>query len=195
MRSVSPPSAVTSSSLTILMTCCAGVRLFERSAPEALLADPRDDGAHDREVDVGLEQGHADLAQHLVDVAVAESPLAPEPFEDAVETVGEGVEHAVSQATGAVEQPLGDDDLVVHRHDAGHRGDDTLEIGAASGVRGLARQDDSALKHRDRGLREMPGAGRVRELVAHTGGEVGVGHPPSHEAVTGAVAARIRSPA
>ena len=72
---------------------------------QALLADARDDAANDREVDVGLEKGHADLAQHLVDVAVAESPLAPEPFEDAVETVGEGIEHAVSQATGAVRSP------------------------------------------------------------------------------------------
>ena len=67
-----------------------------------------DEAADDREVDVGLEQGHADLAQDLVDVVLAQASLAAEALEDAVEAVGEGVEHAVSQATGAVREPLGD---------------------------------------------------------------------------------------
>ena len=71
------------------MTCWAGFRLCASSAPTALLADAGDEAADDLEVDVGLEQGEADLAQDLVDLGLAEAAPAPEALEDAVETVGE----------------------------------------------------------------------------------------------------------
>ena len=102
---VSPPRMATSSWLTILMTCWAGLRLCDSSAPMHCLADPADEGPHDPEVDVGLEQGQADLAQDLVDVGVAQPAPAPQAGEDGVEAVGEGVEHAVGQGTRR--RPLG----------------------------------------------------------------------------------------
>ena len=61
-----------------LTTCWAG---FERtpieSAPTASLADAVADRADDGEVDVGLEQGGADLPQDLVDVGLATGGLCP----------------------------------------------------------------------------------------------------------------------
>ena len=50
-------------------------------------------GADHLEVDVGLEQGDPYLAQDLVDIRVGEAALAAETLEDAVEAVGECVEH------------------------------------------------------------------------------------------------------
>ena len=88
-----------SSSWTILMTCWAGLSALRELLAEAALADPGDEALDDREVDVGLEQGEADLAQDLVDVGLAEPPLAAEAPEDAVEAVGECLEHG-SEATG-----------------------------------------------------------------------------------------------
>jgi hypothetical protein len=43
----------------------------------------------DRQVDVGLEQRQADLAEHLVDVGLGQPALAAQAGEDAVETVAE----------------------------------------------------------------------------------------------------------
>ena len=60
----------------------------------ASLADAGDDVAGDADVDVGLEQGGADLAQDLVDVGLGQATLAAEPLDDAFEAVGEVVEHA-----------------------------------------------------------------------------------------------------
>jgi len=51
------------------------------------LPDAGHQAAHHGEVDVGLEQGEADLAQDLVDIGLAEATLAAELLEDAVETV------------------------------------------------------------------------------------------------------------
>ncbi len=90
-----------SSSLTILMTCWAGLSAFDSSDADALLADPADDRADDADVDVGLEQGGADLPQHLVDVVVGEPALAAQALEDPVETIGQCVEHAVDELIGA----------------------------------------------------------------------------------------------
>ena len=44
---VVPPRVATSSSLTILMTCCAGLRLFATSAPLRALLHPGDEVADD----------------------------------------------------------------------------------------------------------------------------------------------------
>ena len=60
-----------SSSLTILMTCWAGLRRLAQLLADAALADAGDEVLDDLEVDVGLEQGEADLAQDLVDVVLA----------------------------------------------------------------------------------------------------------------------------
>ena len=65
------------------------------------LLHPGDQALHDPDVDVGLEEGEADLATHLVDVLLGEATAAAEAGEDAVEAVGEGVEHGAVMATGA----------------------------------------------------------------------------------------------
>ena len=76
MRSVSPPRVSISSSWTILMTCWAGLQALASSAPTQRSRMRATSAADDLEVDVGLEQGEADLAQDLVDVVLAEAPLA-----------------------------------------------------------------------------------------------------------------------
>ena len=63
----------------------AGVeRLAERHA-DGLLADAGDDVADDTDVDVGLEQRGADLADHLVDVGLGQPALAADLLDDAFE--------------------------------------------------------------------------------------------------------------
>ena len=56
---------------------------------DGALTDTTDEVADNGEVDVGLEEGEADLTQHLVDVGGREGHPFAEPGEDAVETVGE----------------------------------------------------------------------------------------------------------
>ncbi len=58
-----------------------------------LVVDSLDEIAGDRERDVGLEQGDADLAQRGRDVLVGERALAGELVEDAGEPAAEGLEH------------------------------------------------------------------------------------------------------
>ena len=58
-----------------------------------LVVDALDEIAGDRERDVGLEQGDADLAQRGRDVLVGERALAGELVEDAGEPAAEGLEH------------------------------------------------------------------------------------------------------
>ena len=52
--------------------------------------------AHDLEVDVGLEQRQADLAHGRVDVFGSELAVAPQALHDALQAVGERIEHAPS---------------------------------------------------------------------------------------------------
>ena len=75
------------------MTCWAGLRALWISAPTQRSRTRSWKPADHPEVDIGLEQGHADLAQDLVDVVLAEASLAAQTAEDALETVGECVEH------------------------------------------------------------------------------------------------------
>ena len=86
---VSPPRLVTSSWWTILMTCWAGRQARRQVGADALLADAADEVLDDLEVDVGLEQGDADLPQDLVDLALAQPAAALELAEDALEAVGQ----------------------------------------------------------------------------------------------------------
>ena len=90
-----------SSSWTILMTCWAGFSASDRSIADGALADAVEHPADDLEVDVRLEQGDPDLAQDLVDVLLAQAPLAPEPLEDPVEPVRQCLEHEGPMPTGA----------------------------------------------------------------------------------------------
>ena len=91
-----------SSSLTILMTCCAGFSAWETSAPRGPLLDGGDEGPDHGQRDIGLEQRDADLARGGVDVGVGEPALAAQAGEDLVQAVGEGLEHSTSsEVTGA----------------------------------------------------------------------------------------------
>ncbi len=49
--------------------------------------------AHDLEVDVGFEQRQADLAHGLVDVGLAQLAVTAQLAEDALQALGEGIEH------------------------------------------------------------------------------------------------------
>ena len=101
MRIDSPPSASTSASLTSLMTCWAGLRASWTLAPDGPLADAVEHRLHDGEVDVGLEEGEADLAEDLSTSASRQRPLAAEPGEDALEPFGQRLEHEPTEATVA----------------------------------------------------------------------------------------------
>src|SRR5206468_3857150 len=56
---------------------------------DGALPDAGDEVADNLEVDVGLEEGEPDLAQHLVDLGLTEATLAAEALEDPVEAIGE----------------------------------------------------------------------------------------------------------
>ena len=105
---VSPPRVLTSSSWTSLIDLLGGVQRLGELDADGLLADPGDEAADDLEVDVGLEQGEADLAEDLVDVGLGQAALAAKPLEDAIEPVGECLEHAVGQRTGPARGPRTD---------------------------------------------------------------------------------------
>ena len=53
-------------------------------------ADPALQGLDHTQVDVGLEQRHAHLAQHVLHVGFGDAGLAPHLFDEAREFVGEG---------------------------------------------------------------------------------------------------------
>ena len=82
-----------SSSWTTLTTCWPGVRLCERSIPTSCSRTRDDEVPDDPEVDVGLEQGQADLPERLVDVGFAQPAPPAQPAEDGVEAVGQALEH------------------------------------------------------------------------------------------------------
>ncbi len=69
---VSPPMSAVSSSLTILTTFWAGVRLSSTSAPTQRSVVFGDEVLDDLVVDVGLEQRHADLAHGFLDVGLGQ---------------------------------------------------------------------------------------------------------------------------
>ena len=68
-------------------------------------ADTFDQVADDLEVDVGLQQGHPNLAQNLVDFRLAESAARLQPGEDCIETIGKAVKHRPPAYAGPVDDP------------------------------------------------------------------------------------------
>ena len=92
-RRVSPPRIATSSSLTILMTCCAGFSACGDLGAAGPLLDRGDERAHHRQRDVRLEQRDADLPAVASMSAGVSRPLPRSSGEDRGEPVGEGVEH------------------------------------------------------------------------------------------------------
>ena len=75
----------------------AGIERLRLGGPDRLGADPGDDVAGDGDVDVGLQQGGADLAHDVVDVGLRQAALAAQALDDALEADGEVVEHAFSK--------------------------------------------------------------------------------------------------
>ena len=72
-------------------------RLRQFLAVTAFL-DRRNEFLDDRQVDVGLEEGDADLASRGVDVGIGETSLATQSFEGGCEAVLESVEHGCPSA-------------------------------------------------------------------------------------------------
>ena len=69
---------------------------------DGLLADALDEALDDLEVDVGFEEGHAHLAEGLVDILLRQPAVAAEPVEDTREASGQAVEHGSGNKRGYV---------------------------------------------------------------------------------------------
>ena len=67
--------------------------------PNGLRLHAVDEPAHDLEVDVGLQQRHADFPQGLLDVVFAQTALAAQPIEDRGQSCAQRVEHGKSEFT------------------------------------------------------------------------------------------------
>ena len=175
MRIVSPPSVAVSSSLTILMTCCAGLSAPAQLDADAALPDARHDACDDLEVDVGFEQREPDLAQDLVDVGLASCPRPrsrlkiPSKRSDSDSNMkGEGYRLRGSRLD--LEQVVDPSDT----RDGGGHPDQFL---AGRVVRNLAPQLHPALYDGHVGLGQVPRTRRMSELEAHLLGQFGVGQP------------------
>ena len=70
------------------MTCCGPGEALQHLGAERPLAHAGDELAHDLEVDVGFEQGDADLAHRFVEVFFADDAVAAEAAEDVLELIG-----------------------------------------------------------------------------------------------------------
>ena len=79
----SPPRMLISSSLTMPTTICGPVTDFTTSWPRARSRTGGDELADDLEVDVGFEQGDADLAHGLVEVLFGDGAARAQLREDA----------------------------------------------------------------------------------------------------------------
>ena len=97
-RTVSPPSSSTRLSWTILVTCWAGGDALGDLAANGALAHRGDELAGDAEVDVGLEECHADLAQGGVHVLFGQAAAAAEVSEDAGQALGQAFKHEASSS-------------------------------------------------------------------------------------------------
>jgi hypothetical protein len=77
-----------------------GAQALRQVGADALLLDAGDQVLDDLEVDVGLEQGQADLAQDLVDLGLAQAAPAPQALEDPLEAIGQRIEHGGPRLPG-----------------------------------------------------------------------------------------------
>ena len=71
----------------------AGIERLGGLDSNGTFADARHDVSDHRHVDVGFQKRGADLLEHFVDIGLGEATLATNALEDAVEAVGEIVEH------------------------------------------------------------------------------------------------------
>ena len=92
-RAVSLPSSAISSSRTILITCSDGDSAVSTSVPIAFARMCSIRSLDHIEVDVGLEQRHADLAQSLGDILLGQRALAAKILECALQFVGKILKH------------------------------------------------------------------------------------------------------
>jgi len=72
-----------------------GTKRLKDFLPERARLDVLDKVANDFDIDVGFEQGKADLAHRFVDVALGNPALAAESLEDSFEPVAEGLKHTL----------------------------------------------------------------------------------------------------
>jgi hypothetical protein len=71
----------------------AGRERTHHVGAERLVFHAGDEVAHHRQGDIGLEQGHAHLAQHLLNVALGDARLAAHRLDGATQAFGEGGGH------------------------------------------------------------------------------------------------------
>ena len=76
----------------------AGRERADDLGAERLVLDAGDEVAHDRQRDVGLEQGHAHLAQHVLDVVFGDAGLAAHRLDEPGQAIGEGGSHQARSA-------------------------------------------------------------------------------------------------
>jgi hypothetical protein len=72
----------------------AGREALQDLLADGLLAHLRDEVAHHRQRDVGLEQREPDLAQHLLGVRLGQAGLAAQRLDDAREALRQVFQHA-----------------------------------------------------------------------------------------------------
>ena len=92
-----------------LLSRIEGVRQL---LPHRPLANATDEVLGDVEVDVGFQQGEADLAQDIVDVRLGQLAAAAEATEDPVESIGQCLEHGGVRVAAS---PVGQDGGAVGR--------------------------------------------------------------------------------
>jgi acyl-CoA reductase-like NAD-dependent aldehyde dehydrogenase len=78
-----------------------GIQRTHHLLTERLVLHPRDELAHHGQSHVGLEQGHAHLAQHVLHVGFGDARLATQRLDQSRQSIGEGARHVRSGAEAA----------------------------------------------------------------------------------------------
>ena len=105
-RRVSPPRMPTSSSLTILTTCCAGFSASETSAPSARSLTCRTNARTTGSATSASSSAMRISRARGVDVVLGEPALAAQVGQDRRETVGQGVEHGWTHSRNRAPRPV-----------------------------------------------------------------------------------------
>ena len=87
------PIVAASSRLTTPTSAWPGDERADDLGAEGLILDAGDEVAHHRQRDVGLEQRHAHLAQHVLDVLLGDAGLAAHRLDEPAQAIGEGGSH------------------------------------------------------------------------------------------------------